>query len=264
MRLAWLLGVLPGGAAFDQSKFRTCRQSTFCEPFRPPNAPPARLEMIADTLAAAGPASWRADVWQPDLGANSSVELLIEAHVADDAAAAPLWRVQLATSSGPNAFRIAPHVLPLRREPPTAGLHSSGGAHTLRAVARGWWSEIELTEAPLTLSLYAGEEGEQRTPGSPLARVGSYGLLRLSSAEPRAAWRGRCDAGADSFGERIDGRPFGCTAATADVDFPRAEVLYGLPERAAGLAVAPTLTELSRAKVGAAGSGSAVSGGRFI
>ena len=122
---------------FDASKFRFCSGvKFFCEESRPGSAkPPAQFSLLPGSLelTAYGARAW---AWQPELGANTTVRLRLDALAGSAAAGdAPLWRLRLVGApGGGNAFRAGPVVLrPPRRVRLAAHRALDGGVQLLRA-----------------------------------------------------------------------------------------------------------------------------------
>ena len=244
--------------AFDASKFRTsCSDSAFCRASRPgANPAPAPFELDLSSVASTS-AGASMLVWQPQLGRNSTLRLLLRPAAVDPARpapGAPAWRLQLIGSShGANHFLASSLVLPPLSAPRLAvevqhSAATDGSSHVLRAVRDGYWSELRLRSAPLAIRLYAGEVGRAVPEDEvALASVNERGLLRFAASDPS------CDGGVERWRGFMDSRPHGCTAIAADVSFGDALEVFGLPERAAPLALPATMKLTERASMSATG-----------
>jgi hypothetical protein len=199
-----------------------------------------------------------ARVWQPELGINSSAALLLRANADPHSSGAPVWRLQLllatAAAESSNAFTISRLLLPPVPAAAVALREVRAGVHALRAEAGDWWSELELRASPFRLRLFVGRAGST-TPVGPAALVfNGHGLLRFAASEAATGGPAAAAAAAFASGSRartpdgfVDSAPNGCTAVAADVTFPEALEAFGLPERAAPLALRPTLRTVSHA-----------------
>ena len=244
---------------FDASKFRFCAESSFCEETRP--APLRRNSAFCRARRADGVRA-RAWAWQPELGANTTVRLRLDALAGSVAVGdAPLWRLRLVgAAGGGNAFRAGPVVLrPPRRVRLAAHRAFDGGVQLLRAEGARHWSEVELTASPLQLRLYVGAAGRTRSATEPpVAVFNGGGLLRFAAHE-------KCAARVHRWSGFVDSRPHGCTAVAADVGFPLGWGLFGLPERAAPALLPSTLvTAAAGGKGRGDGGADAADGARAV
>jgi alpha-glucosidase (family GH31 glycosyl hydrolase) len=229
--------------AFDANMFRTtCAQSGFCAAFRPVlRTPPPPFRVVSGSVVLDN-GVLAAEIKQ-DGNVSVAVSLLLRA-AADDSAA-PAWRLQILHRHASNDFAISRLVLPPTAAAPLSLSLLSPGLHTVRAQGgEGWWSEVELQESPFRLRLFVGHGSER--PAIPSAVFNGGGLLRFAASDPSASeLRTTCTR----RGSSADSMPDGCTAVAADVVFPGALEAFGLPERAAPLALAPTVEVTIHAEV---------------
>ena len=257
---------------FDASKFRTrCDQSSFCRTLHPSYIPPsAPFELIEGSLTKREDGVVTARVWQPLLGLNSSATLLFRAAADAHGDSAPVWKLQMllttAAARSSNGFAVSRLVLPRLPAAPVNMREVRAGVHVLRAEGSVWWSELELRASPLRVRLHVGQPGDSATGPAQIVFNGN-GLLRFAASdaldEPSSGRSGfgaaaACQAvgRAPTRDGNVDSVPHGCTAVSADVSFPGALEAFGLPERAAPLALRPTVQKVRRQVVDAATTGS--------
>ncbi|KAL1527089.1 hypothetical protein AB1Y20_015772 [Prymnesium parvum] len=234
--------LLAAPIAFDAANFKTaCADSLFCRQNRPPAGLRAPFELAdpAVTTSAHGAAL---RVWQPQLGANSTLHLTLTAThgLAAEAPGPAAWRVQLVGHAGSsNELLSSSFVLPTASDSQSpAVLHSSHDAalHVLRTELGGWWSELRVSLRPLRIGLHVGKTGAPSdADDEAVASVNGQGLLRFAASDSS------CDGGLERWRGFVDSRPHGCTAVAADISFPEAVEVFGLPERAAPLALPLTM-----------------------
>ena len=261
---------------FDADKFRSCADSPFCADFSPgvATAPaPSPFAIRHSTVRQSGTRGLQLELWQPSVGENTTVVMRLEA-VASLAHTPPVWRLRMTRAS--NSFGIAEQLdLPsLSAFMPCELMRiaSAGGEDptlVVRATTGQWTAEARVHESPFRVAFvsFSNETPKMETPkmetaedpkmetapqhaqttapsaATPSVVIGSEALLRFASAERTL---GRCHRRYT----QDDRRPHGCTAVALDVSFPHALEAFGLPERAAPLALAPTCRRLPPAEGG--------------